>query len=90
MIFSLEALEAQHGDCLILHYSSNHRPRFIVIDGGPDTVYRDRLRPRLEQIREKWGTGEDRFLNLDMLMVSHIDDDHINAKKAEPYKVGTL
>jgi len=104
MIFSLEAVEAQHGDCLILHFGSDTHPRFILVDGGPDTVYRDRLKPRLEQIRKKWGAGEDRTLTLEMLMVSHIDDDHINGvvalidelaecrteREAEHYKIGTL
>jgi beta-lactamase superfamily II metal-dependent hydrolase len=104
MIFSLEAIEAQHGDSFILHFGSNGHPRFMLIDGGPYTVYRDRLKPRLEQIRKKWGAGEDRVLTLEMLMVSHIDDDHIGgvlalademaecrtAREVEHYKIATL
>lgn len=37
MIFSLEALEAQKGDCLILSWGkSASEVRHVVIDGGPD------------------------------------------------------
>src|SRR5215218_2749235 len=78
MLFSLEALEARKGDSLILHFGeSNRRPRFIVIDGGPSTVYRKTIKPRLEQIWKKW-KQEDGKLDVNMLMVSHIDDDHIH------------
>ena len=76
-LFTLEALEAKHGDCLILHYGENEKqPNFILIDGGPAGVYKGTLRPRLEEIKEKWHPDE--ALPLQMVMVSHIDDDHIN------------
>ena len=74
MLFSLEALKAQHGDCLLLHWGKP--ARLIVIDGGPSKVFRNSLAPRLEQLR-KQRVGEDASLPVDMLMVSHIDDDHI-------------
>ena len=35
MIFTLEALEAKHGDSLLLHYGTKKSPQLIVIDGGP-------------------------------------------------------
>jgi hypothetical protein len=76
MLFTLEALEAKHGDCLILHYGSSQDPRFILIDGGPVGVYKARLRPRLNALKEAWHPDE--ALPLQMLMVSHIDDDHIH------------
>ena len=63
MLFSLEALEARKGDSLILHYGeSNQRPKFIAIDGGPATVYRNRLKPRLEQIRGKFQHVWERYV----------------------------
>jgi hypothetical protein len=74
-LFTLEAVKAKHGDSLILHYGDKDHPRFILIDGGPPTVYRTFLRPRLEQIREQWSEGQP--LPLEMVMVSHIDADHI-------------
>jgi hypothetical protein len=76
MIFTLEALQARHGDCLILHYGPHDNPLMIVIDGGPGRVYQEALRPRLRQIRQ--ALSPDKPLPLSMVMVSHMDDDHIN------------
>jgi beta-lactamase superfamily II metal-dependent hydrolase len=75
-MFLLEALQAKHGDCLILHYGPDDDPSLILIDGGPETVYRKVLLPRLAQIKEERSmTGP---LPISLVMVSHIDDDHIN------------
>ena len=73
-IFTLEALEAKHGDALLLHYGPTAKPKLIVIDGGPAGVYKASVRPRLDEIRTARGGG---VLEIRMLMVSHIDDDHI-------------
>lgn len=78
MLFTLEALQAEKGDSLILHYGKASSPRFIVIDGGPDTVYQNTLKPRLQQLRKKFQHADDEKLDIEMVMVSHIDDDHIN------------
>lgn len=78
MIFTLEALRARHGDCLLLHYGDDDDPRLIVIDGGAARVWEDRLRDRLAALREERVAGDDEALPIDLLMVSHIDDDHIN------------
>jgi hypothetical protein len=74
MIFTLEALEAKHGDALLLHYGTKKSPRLVVIDGGPQGVFKG-LRRRLEQLRDKRAPGGS--LPVRLLMVSHIDDDHI-------------
>lgn len=76
MLFTLEALEARHGDALLLHYGDLNDPRLIVIDGGPAKVWTTSLRPRLEQLKAH--RSPDDALRLRMVMVSHIDDDHIN------------
>jgi hypothetical protein len=76
MVFSLEALQARHGDCLIVHYGSNAEPKLLLIDGGPATVYGNTLKPRLEQLRQRLADDEGR-LPIELAMVSHIDDDHI-------------
>lgn len=73
-IFTLEALAAKHGDCLLLHWGGTREPRLLVIDGGPGGVYRAFLRKRLEALRASRGSP----LAIDLLMVSHVDDDHIN------------
>ncbi len=99
MIFTLEALQAEKGDSLILHFGSSKAPRFIVIDGGPNTVYENSLKPRLEELRAKFGNKEDDKLDIEMVMVSHIDDDHINGildwfgeleENNLPFNIGTL
>jgi len=74
MHFTLEALQADHGDALLLHWGSATKPRIAVIDGGPDPTYRTILRPRLQQLAGQRPGGS---LDVDLLMISHIDDDHI-------------
>ncbi|AXA39438.1 ComEC/Rec2 family competence protein [Rhizobium johnstonii] len=79
----LEALNALYGDCLLLRYSDGQSKREViwVIDGGPRSekvdgkplvVWKDVLLPRLREITDK------RPIPIDLGMVSHIDDDHIN------------
>ncbi|HKP38173.1 MAG TPA: hypothetical protein VJT71_15045 [Pyrinomonadaceae bacterium] len=77
MYFSLDVIRARKGDCLMLHYGSKADPRLIMIDGGPRGVYQPHLRPRIELIREAREVPDDESLRVDMLMVSHVDDDHI-------------
>ena len=74
----LEVLPAQKGDCLILHGGSEEDPRLILIDGGPAGVSEDSLIPRLMELRDERGLDEFQPLVLDLVIVSHVDDDHIN------------
>jgi hypothetical protein len=76
MFFSLDVRRARKGDCLLLHYGSKENPGLVMIDGGPRAVYGPHLRPRLEEIRKKHVKGN-KPLQVDLLMVSHVDDDHI-------------
>jgi hypothetical protein len=76
MLFTLEALQAKHGDSLLLHYGKPSNPKLIVIDGGPAGVYKGSLKPRLAELKE--ARSPDGPLAIRMLMVSHLDDDHIN------------
>ena len=78
MIFSLDVRRARKGDCLILHYGTNAKPGLVLIDGGPAQVYGPQLKPRLGEIRKARRLAEGEPLTVDLLMVSHIDDDHIN------------
>lgn len=75
MIFTLEALRAKHGDSLLLHYGEKSDPRLMVIDGGPASVFNQSLKPRLAELKAE-RSGDDP-LPIRLLMVSHIDDDHI-------------
>ncbi|MFZ5739357.1 MAG: hypothetical protein ACOY6K_21015 [Pseudomonadota bacterium] len=81
MYFSLDVLRARQGDCLMLHYGTEDRPRVMLIDGGPATVYAQSLEPRLQKLRaarERAGLLDSADpLPVDVVLVSHIDDDHI-------------
>lgn len=76
MLFTLEALDAKHGDALLLHYGTLGDPQLIVVDGGPSGVWTRRLRPRLAALRAS-RAGE-AALPIVAVVVSHIDDDHVN------------
>lgn len=77
MIFTLDVRRARKGDCLLLHFGSKADAGLMIIDGGPKKVYKPHLKPRIEQIRKARGVGENESLSVDLLMVSHVDDDHI-------------
>ena len=77
MIFSLDVRRARKGDCLLLHYGKKTDPGLIMIDGGPSSVYAPHLKPRLKEIRTARGLQDDESLTVDLLMISHVDDDHI-------------
>lgn len=64
----LEMFPASDGDCLLLGCGDGRRTN-ILIDGGRSDCYA-RLKPRLDRIAE---AGE----RLDLLVLSHIDADHI-------------
>jgi hypothetical protein len=77
MRFSLDVIRARKGDCLMVHYGTKTAPRLMMIDGGPSDVYKPNLRPRIEQLRDDRGLDDNDSLPVDVLMVSHVDDDHI-------------
>jgi hypothetical protein len=76
MIFTLEALQAAHGDALLLHYGPPDSAKLVVVDGGPSAIYVGSVRPRLEEIRAR--RAPEATLTIDYVLVSHIDDDHIH------------
>ena len=77
MFFSMDVLRARKGDCLMLHFGSEQDPHLILIDGGPSDVYQPFLKPRLQKIHETRDLDEQEPLAVDVVMVSHVDDDHI-------------
>jgi hypothetical protein len=77
MRFSLDVMRARKGDCLMLHYGTQDSPHLVMIDGGPSDVYKPHLRPRITRIREARQLDDDESLPVDVLMISHVDDDHI-------------
>jgi hypothetical protein len=77
MILTLDVRRARKGDCMLLHFGSKQAPGLIVVDGGPKAVYGPHLKPRLAEIRKARKLGGQDSLPIDLLMVSHVDDDHI-------------
>lgn len=75
MLFTLEALQAHEGDSLLLHYGDPGDPRLVLIDGGPRNTWPG-SRARLDALREA-RAGAGAKLPIRLVMVSHIDDDHI-------------
>jgi beta-lactamase superfamily II metal-dependent hydrolase len=64
----IEMLPANEGDCILV--TIPHEDVRILIDGGTSETYTSCLRERLLQIKEE-GKG------IDLLVVTHIDNDHI-------------
>ena len=65
----LRAFHASDGDCLLLS-SGDPAPRHILVDGGRRTSYRENTRTFLGDLAAA-------NAKLDVICVSHIDDDHI-------------
>lgn len=71
MTLSITMLPAGRGDCLWITYGEGEESRHIVVDGGPE---RDQaLRKYIEWLLR----DEVDNLNIEMIVVTHIDDDHI-------------
>ncbi|MEU6277903.1 hypothetical protein ABZ871_36730 [Streptomyces populi] len=68
----VEALRAEHGDCLWIEWDDGPRRRRMLIDGGPGR--RDALAPGLADRFERQPVRERRF---ELVVSTHIDDDHI-------------
>ncbi len=73
-----EFLPAYKGDCFLIHGGTETEPVLILVDGGPGGTYDDHLRPRLMELRDERELEEHQPLVIDLIMVSHVDDDHIN------------
>ena len=69
-MFTIELLPTAHGDAIWIEYGEEDHPRRVVVDGGPASTYENGLRRRILEV------GQER--TLDLLMVTHIDADHID------------
>jgi hypothetical protein len=68
-MFRIEMLPAAHGDCLWIEYGTSADVHRILIDGGPAHAYPD-LRSRIALLPRAQRC-------FDLLVISHIDADHI-------------
>lgn len=70
---NIKMFQAKSGDCFFIEFvKADFR---ILIDGGFVDTYRQKLRPYLQQISK---IGK----HIDLLIISHIDQDHVNGVKA--------
>ncbi len=79
-MFTFEAVRAKHGDSLLLLHGNSRSPKLIMIDGGPSGIYGSEttpglLRRRLSALKD--AISRSKPLPIELLLVSHIDDDHI-------------
>lgn len=74
MDVTLEFLNAAYGDAILVSWGDP--PHLAIVDGGPTGSFELALGPRLEQLRAERTTGDDPLV-VDLVSVSHIDDDHI-------------
>jgi len=63
----LEAFHAADGDCLLLSSADGHH---LLVDGGRSGTFSENTQPRLQELR---AAGDP----LDLVVVSHVDADHI-------------
>jgi hypothetical protein len=70
-MLKFEFLPARHGDSFLVRWGTPER--VMVVDGGPDRVYEEVLRPHLLTLPHAPGAAP----VIDAVCVTHVDDDHI-------------
>jgi hypothetical protein len=70
MSLHLVAIQARHGDCLVLEHRRGSHVRRYLIDGGPEDTYRDHLEPYLRAVAAAGG-------DLEAVVLSHVHNDHV-------------
>lgn len=85
-MLKIEFLPAAHGDCILVSYGKRAAEHWILVDGGPSHTY-EALRSRLVEAKVD---------RLDLLVVSHVDADHIDGiirlvqDESVPLEIGDL
>jgi beta-lactamase superfamily II metal-dependent hydrolase len=72
----IKFLQAFNGDSIWISFLENGNPRNIIIDGGAGDTYQDKLR-RTGELYEVINSIRDKKQNIDLLVLTHFDDDHI-------------
>lgn len=69
ILIEIKSFNAKNGDSFYLYFPNE---KFnLLIDGGYNSTYKDEIKLELEKIKSR---GE----NLDLLVITHMDSDHIN------------
>lgn len=81
-MFRIEMLPAGHGDSLLISYGEPDAPHYILIDGGPYYFYANKSKKELgkhQKLRHRLGQLARSGAKLELMVVTHIDGDHIEA-----------
>ena len=70
----IKFLPAFNGDCILISFIHEGEKKNILIDGGIPRTYQYHLKPELEEL-----VNENE--KIDLLIITHIDDDHIGGIK---------
>jgi beta-lactamase superfamily II metal-dependent hydrolase len=65
----LHVIQAEYGDCFVLSSEMGKKSTTILIDGGPYQTFEKHLKPALQKLPKNG--------KLDLVVLSHIDNDHI-------------
>jgi beta-lactamase superfamily II metal-dependent hydrolase len=66
----VDIIQAEFGDCFLIELEDDSsNPHNLLIDGGPSAIYKEHLRPTLQEICKN--------KILDLIICTHIDVDHI-------------
>jgi hypothetical protein len=74
---AVEVLKGRASSAQLIRFGSPPAPRLMLYDGGGSGTYARALRPRLETLRSEFFGGSPTPLPLDLVAVSHGDDDRI-------------
>ncbi|QUM90561.1 MBL fold metallo-hydrolase [Moritella sp. 36] len=88
MALELKILQAEHGDCIAISLEYKGEYKNILIDGGPSRTFEVQHIPRplkifLNEVKAK-------NQKIDLLVLTHVDDDHIGGLLAGFNKSGYL
>lgn len=73
MSVKIKPLESFHGDSILVSFDDKGTTRNILIDGGPGNTYSKPPKALKREIEKIEKSGE----NIDLLVITHVDDDHI-------------
>ena len=68
-LFRIDMLPAERGDCIWIEYGDPRDPNRLLIDGGTNATYKA-IRKRLRDVK-------DNKPNFELLIITHVDSDHI-------------
>lgn len=78
----VKILQAFNGDCIWISFLNNGKPKNILIDGGASTTYsyKDKKDGKIKagDLKTLIGFLKSKNEKLDLVILTHIDDDHID------------